>query len=146
VITVRPFKPYHVDLLLAQGVQHSQARAISHLPGSYASVAPQGPPGPAVSAFVGDRVLICGGIIPMAPKRGICWALLSEHAKQHMTWLHYATKRFITLDRWQRLEATVEEGFGAGCRWVELLGFKYEGSMPHYGDDDETHLRYARYG
>jgi hypothetical protein len=142
MIEVRPFKSYHIDLLRAQGVQRSQLRAVSHVPGSFDSV---GLAGPAVSAFDGDYVLLSGGIIPFAPHRGVCWALMSERAACHMTWLHYAVKRFITMQRWQRLEATVEEGFTSGCRWVELLGFKFEGAMPRYGDDGETHLRYGRY-
>jgi hypothetical protein len=143
MIEVRPFRPYHLDVLRAQGVQAAQLRAISHAATSYAGMDVL--PGPSVTAFDGEWVLICGGIIPMAPKRGVCWALMSDRAARHMTWLHYATKRFIDMTPWQRLEATVEDGFAAGCRWLDLLGFRFEGSMPRYGDDGETHLRYGRY-
>jgi hypothetical protein len=144
VIEVRPFKPYHVDLLRAQGVQASQIAEVSIVPGTYANVAQ--PEGPAVSAFAGEQVLLCGGIWTYGRDRGICWALLSQQASKHMQWLHYATKRFITMKHWQRLEATVQKDFREGCRWVELLGFKFEGEMPRYGDNGETHLRYGRYG
>ncbi len=88
--------------------------------------------------------MACGGIINYAPHRGMCWALLSEDARQHMLWLTRATQRFIAIHPWRRLEATVEEQFSAGCKWVEMLGFKFEGRMPQFGDDGETHLRYAR--
>lgn len=141
-MTVEPFKAFHIDLLRAQGVQHAQLREISNVPATYASV----PPGPAVTAFDGDRVVLCGGIAIKAVQRGDCWALLSEHAGAHMAWLHYAVKRFITMQRWQRLEATVEENFDQGCRWVELLGFEFEGRMRSYGLNGETHMRYARVG
>lgn len=137
---VEPFKPYHVDLLRAQGVQSAQLREVSHVPATYASV----PPGPAVTVFSGDYIVLCGGIAIKAPQRGDCWALLSEEAGRHMTWMHYAVKRFISMQRWRRLEATVEENFGQGCRWVELLGFKFEGRMPGYGLNGETHMRYAK--
>jgi hypothetical protein len=38
----------------------------------------------------------------------------------------------------------MREGFGQGCRWVELLGFEFEGRMKGYGLNGETHLRYAK--
>jgi hypothetical protein len=138
-VIVRPFEPFHIDVLKAQGPQLAQ---ISEL-----SIVPQGtvirPHGSAVTAFDGDTILLCGGVIPQF-KNGICWALLSSDAAKHMSALHYATKRFLTIQNWQRLEATVEEGFASGCRWVELLGFKFEGRMPKYGPLGETHLRYGR--
>jgi hypothetical protein len=145
VIEVRPFKPFHVDLLRAQGVQASQLAEVSHVPATYASVA-SSPQGPAATVFDGDHVVLCGGIVIQAPARGECWALLSEDAGRHMRWLHYAAKRFLTMQHWRRLEASVEEGFGPGCRWMELLGFEFEGTMKGYGLNGETHLRYARIG
>jgi hypothetical protein len=135
MIEVRPFKEYHLELLRVQGVQAAQRGSLSYVPG-----------GAGVSAFAGDSILLCGGIAPMRPKVGVCWALLSERAAKHMTWLHYATLRYITMQHWQRLEAVVEQGFGPGCRWVELLGFHNEGPMPNFGESGETYLRYGRYG
>lgn len=137
---IRPFLPYHIDLLRAQGVQGAQLNEVSIVPGGYAIV----PPGIALSAFEEERILICGGIIPLAPSHGVCWALLSMRAGKHMQALHYAVRRLITLEPWRRLEATVEEGFPMGCRWLELLGFVCEGAMPKYGLNGEMHLRYGR--
>jgi hypothetical protein len=137
---IEPFKPVHVHLLKAQGVQGAQLREVSLVPLSYDSV----PPGPALTARQGDRILICGGIVKQTPTRGECWALLSPEAGRHMLELTRAVKRFIEMHPWRRLEATVEEEFGAGCRWVELLGFGFESRLPQYGLDGETHLRYAR--
>lgn len=142
MIEVRPFRPFHVDLLRAQGVQHAQLAEVSLVPATYASIGP--PSGPAVTAFAGTRVLLCGGIQRLLPGSGVCWALMAEDTSAHMRWLHYAVKRFLELERWRRLEATVEDGFEAGCRWVRLLGFTDEGAMPGYGVNGETHRRYAR--
>jgi hypothetical protein len=137
---VEIFQPYHVDLLRAQGVQGAQLNEVSLVPGACANV----PPGPAVSAFDGDRILICGGIAKITNTNGVCWALVAEGAGKHMHALHFAVKRFITLQPWRRLEASVEEGFGAGCRWVELLGFQFEGRMLKYGENGANYLRYAK--
>lgn len=139
---VEPFRTYHIKLLMAQGVQSSQVQQVSHVPATYASV--ERPPGLAMTARDGDRIVLCGGIIPTAVHMGLLWAVLSADAGKHMAWLHRATQRFLDIESRRRIEATVEEGFPAGCRWLELLGFKFEGRMPAYGEDGETHLRYGK--
>ena len=139
---VLPFEPYHIDLLKAQGVQSAQLTEVSIVPATYASIAR--PEGPAVTAFDGDRILICGGIAKLSAVNGICWALMAQDSGRHMMSLHRAVKRFIDIHPWKRLEATVQKGFPAGCRWVELLGFEFEGEMRAYGPDGSTHLRYGR--
>lgn len=138
---VERFRPYHLHLLRAQGVQSVQARELSHVPADCESVDPAGV---ALTALNGDRVLLCGGIIPARPQVGTLWALLSADAGRHMVWLHRATRRVLTLEHWERIEATVEEGFPEGCRWLRLLGFKLEGAMPKYGLNGETHLRFGK--
>ena len=135
---IEPFKPYHVELLKAQGIQGAQLGEISFVP-----QAPPASAGPAITAFDGSVVIACGGIIDLAGM-GMCWALMSDIARLYMTPIHYTTKRLMTLKPWRRLEATVDESFAAGCRWVDLLGFKFEGAMPGYGPKGETHLRYGK--
>lgn len=139
---VQPFRPYHLHLLVAQGVQPSQRQQVSHVPATYASV--EKPAGQALTVLDGENVIMCGGIVPMGPNTGVLWAVLSANAGRHMLWLHRATLRFLDVEPRRRIEATVEEGFPAGCRWLELLGFEFEGRMRGYGDNGETHLRYAR--
>ena len=139
---VEPYRTYHLQLLIAQGVQPSQIQQVSHLPASYASV--ERPPGLAMTARDGDRIVLCGGIIPSGPKVGVLWAVLAASAGNHMVWLHRAVLRFLDIEPMRRVEATVEKGFPAGCRWLELLDFKYEGPLEAYGANGEDHLRYAR--
>lgn len=142
-MNIVPYKPFHVELMRAQGgSQFAQLRELSHLPVGYGKM--PAPNGPAVTAFDGDRVVLCGGIVRCAPGRGDVWALVSEIASSHMTALHYATKRFLEMERWRRLEASVLDGFDQGCRWVRLLGFEYEGTMRGYGLNGETYRRYGR--
>lgn len=134
---VEAFRPFHVDLLRAQGVQQAQLGEISHVPATYETVLP------GLTAREGDRIVMCGGITHYAPQRGICWALVSQDAGRHMLFLTRAVRRFIGTYPWRRLEATVEETFAPGCRWVELLGFEFEGRMRGYGMNGETYLRYG---
>jgi hypothetical protein len=44
----------------------------------------------------------------------------------------------------RRLEATTPVGFVAGCRWLELLGFEPEATMPNFAPDGSGHRLYAR--
>lgn len=141
-LEVTPFQPFHLELLRAQGVQGSQSRVLSHVPAGYASVHKL--PGPAMTAFDGERVILCGGICTIGPKMGVLWALLSARAGNRMLSLHRCVSRFLQTEPLRRLEASVEKGFAPGCRWLDLLGFKYEGDMLAYGDDGETHERWAR--
>lgn len=111
------------------------------MPGSFATL--PAPQGLAVTAFDGSRVIICGGIREDMPKRGTCWALMAADSGDHMLFLHRAVCRFMRLKSWDRLEATVAADFKPACRWVELLGFQFEGRMKRYGLNGEDHLRYA---
>lgn len=138
---VEPFRAQHLQTLIAQGVQSSQLREISHA-STFGGV--ECPLGTSLTARDGNRIILCGGMIPTAPHMGILWAALSADAGQRMLWLHRATLRFLDIKPLRRIEATVEDGFSAGCRWLELLGFEYEGRMRGYGLDGETHLRYGR--
>jgi hypothetical protein len=134
-----PFRLFHVELMRAQGVQGAQLAEVSLIPPEGAHLL-----GPALSAFDGERILICGGIQEIYPQHGVVWGLLAQNAGRYMTAIHYGVSRFIGARAWRRLEASVEKGFAPGCRWLELLGFRFEGEMPAYGMRGETHLRYGR--
>lgn len=137
---VVPFHPSHLKRLKAQGAQAAQVSALADL--DVATLVR--PPGPALTVLASETVLLCGGIVTVDHRRGLLWAVLSEHAGQHMVFLHRGVARFIDSEPLRRLEATVEKGFEPGCRWIRLLGFVYEGDMAGYGDTGETHERYAR--
>jgi hypothetical protein len=141
-LIVEPFRTYQIALLIAQGVQAAQVQQVSHVPASYASVAK--PPGLSMTVRDGEAIVLCGGILPAGPGYGVLWAVLSATAGKHMLFLHRATRRFIDLERWRRLEASVEVGFPAGERWLQLLGFKHEGPLEAFGANGEDHVRYAR--
>jgi hypothetical protein len=136
---VEPFRPYHLDILRAQGVQPAQERQVSLVPHDYASLAM--PAGVALTVRDRDRIVLCGGVIPGL--HGTLWAVLAADAGRHMVAIHKITKRFLETQRMRRIEATVEDGFPAGCRWLELLGFKAEGLMPGFGEAGQTHIRYG---
>ena len=136
------FQPWHLELLKAQGVQGSQAAQLEATPPGYAEFLERS--GPAVTVFDDrDRIVICAGIL-LWGHMGTIWALVTEGAGRHMVRLHRAARRFIDMQRLKRIEASVEEGFTAGSRWLALLGFTCEGRSPGYGPNGEAHLRFGR--
>ena len=139
---VVPYRPVHLEILLAGDLQPAQRRIVSHVPADAARVLKL--PGMALTALEGDHVIMTGGAIPLANRFGVLWAVLSEDAGRYMMRLHRGTQRFIEIGNWRRLEASVEQDFPAGCRWLELLGFTREGPLACYGDDGSDHWRYAK--
>jgi hypothetical protein len=138
-LTIEPFRAIHADLLFAGGVQASQ---VSLSPASGISLA--GLPGCALTARADGRVIMCGGLVPFAPWLGTLWAILSKDAGPHMVTLYKSTLRFLDAQPYRRLEASVPQGFAAGCRFLELLKFSPEGVLEAYDEDGRDHLRYAR--
>lgn len=100
--------------------------------------------GPALTARIEDRILACAGIASPGFGIGTLWACVSEEAGPHFVRLHKCMVRLLDIPRLRRIEASAEADFPQGCRWLELLGFKSEGRLAHYGPNGEDHLRYAR--
>jgi hypothetical protein len=146
MLTVEPFNPQHFERLLARGVQLAQLRQLS--PQTVKAAEMHARLGPAYTALEGDRVIACGGVLTAGSPFGTVWAMLAHDSGRHMLYLARAAGRMLEAvaitQRLRRLEATIEEGFEPGCRLVRLLGFEFEGRMRNYGDNGETHLRYAR--
>lgn len=84
----------------------------------------------------GDEPLLCGGVVPYQGV-GVLWAAVSAHVGARMITLTRMAQRYLALNC-MRVETGVRIGFGPGCRWAELLGFKREGF------DGSDHYRYVR--
>ena len=136
------FQSWHLDLLAAQGVQAAQMGQWAAAPAGYRDWLVKS--GPAVTVFDDhDRIMICGGVM-LWGQMGTAWALCAEGAGRHMIRLHRAARRFLDMQRLRRIEASVEEGFTPGSRWLAMLGFSCEGRSPGYGPSGEAHLRFGR--
>jgi hypothetical protein len=133
----------HLEAALAGSVQPAQRRLVSHVPVTLARLLRL--PGAALTALEGDHVLMTGGLMPTGDQMAVLWAVLADDAGAHMVRLDKAVRRFLAIhERYRRLEASVQQDFPEGCRWLELLGFEREGPLRAYGDDGADHWRYAR--
>lgn len=102
--------------------------------------------GPAFTALHGDQVLACAGTVEIWPGRAMAWALLSELAGRHLLALHRAVAGFLMQAPYRRIEATVDDGFEPGHRWLRLLGFTCEtpAGMPGFTPQGRGAFLYAR--
>lgn len=137
-MVIVPFKPEH---FFRMKLQPAQLNAVGYVSDEYVSALAK--MGPCATALDGDRVIgSCG--IAQTITGGILWAFVSEDAGRYMVKLDRCARRFLSAIPAARIEATVEKGFLPGCRWLDLLGFEFEGVMRKYGPDGKDHLRYAR--
>jgi hypothetical protein len=106
-------------------------------------------PGPGFTMIDGDGTpLGAGGLVPLWHGVAQGWIFASDGLRRHPVVLHRAVARGLAMAEaglgLHRIQITVHENFAASRRWVERLGFRFEGRMPGYGPNRDTYLRYAR--
>jgi hypothetical protein len=100
--------------------------------------------GPAVTAFDGDQIIGCAGVIVQEGGCGTLWAFCAVAARTRIIRMHRGLERLISIVPLRRLEASARVDFAPACRWLELLKFEREGIMRKFGPDGSDHVRYAR--
>lgn len=138
---VEPFEPAHLSMLALQPHQQPM-RAFIQSPGYAEMLATTD----AFTAFVGERAVMCGGVMTIWEGRGTAWALLaSDLGGDVMRRVHYATKRYFDSSTLRRIEATCDVNFQEGHRWLSLLGFTLETPVMHgYRPDGGDESMYVR--
>jgi hypothetical protein len=80
---------------------------------------------------------------------GEFWSVMSEDVRKAPLEFHRLIERLIAAHekvlQLHRTQMTVRLKYDDGKRWAELLGFRAEGVLIHYGPDKESHVMFARY-
>lgn len=100
--------------------------------------------GESYSLLVDGKVIGCGGVYDLSMNRAYAWALVSKDAGKHLLQATKAVKLYLDDKYYRRIETAVMINFGAGHRWVKMLGFEREGTMKKWGDDGNDYDMYAR--
>jgi len=100
------------------------------------------------SMVEGDKVLGCCGVIKMWHGVGTMWMMVSEELKKRPRLL-LTTAREITMliavnHRFHRLELFMNPELKKHIRFIEALGFTFEGRMIKHTVDKKDHLLYAK--
>lgn len=99
----------------------------------------------AFTAIEGDKVYACGGLVEEWQGVARAWMLITGQMDGKFIRVHRAVKS--GLDKYtgfHRIEMSVAKGFTEGCRWAEMLGFKYEGLARKYTAGGHDCHKYAR--
>lgn len=139
---VTAFRAEHLQRLTLQPAQvHLSAELLK--PG-YAAMLTAG--GPCFTAEHDGRVIACAGVVEVWPGRGMAWALVGEGAGRAMLAIHRAVSGFLIQAPYRRIEATVDAGFDAAQRWIEMLGFTCEtpNGMRGFNPDGSDSFLYSR--
>ena len=135
-----PYNPAHLESLLLQPAQAYMRPFFENAEyGKALAIA-----GKSFTAIDGDRVLGCAGLIPYWEGRAEAWALLAKDIKGQFIHIHLAAVRFLDACGFRRVEAHVDADFGCAKKWIEMLGFEFEGPLKAYTPDGRDCLRYAR--
>jgi hypothetical protein len=138
MITAAPFVPQH---LLDMAIQPAQSANLHLLRAEHLEFfAAEG----AWSGMVDGKAVVCGGIIVNPLGIGHLYAFLSPAAGPYMVAITRFGRRLLELQTARRIEASARVDFGAGCRWLKMLGFSLEGTMRKFDPDGSDHFLYAR--
>lgn len=80
----------------------------------------------AKTVTVGERVLFCGGLVPLPGSRAVAWAYFSTVSGSKMLRFVRGIRAFLHATPFRRIEAFVDTEFEAGHRLIRLLGFEVE--------------------
>jgi hypothetical protein len=99
----------------------------------------------AITGFVGETPVFCGGLVEHWPGRYEAWAYMPQISGKHFVAVHRACVRFLELGDEPRIEAAVRADFAQANKWMPLLGFKLETPEPmaRYGVDGAAHYMYS---
>lgn len=138
-VEIVPFQAWHLDWL---NLQASQARLSASLTVQYGRSLEVA--GPCYSAFAGDQVIACAGVVEFWKGRAQVWSLLSDSMPMYKKAIHRAVKCFLKGYRVRRLECVVDPRSEASMRWAKHLGFYVEHPMACYTPDGDDQIMYVR--
>jgi len=102
--------------------------------------------GPAYTMEVDGEIVGCGGIMPLWKGTGEGWIVTSElvpkYKKSVVIAIYYGLMKLMNDLKLERVQTIVLKEHMVSRKWLEWMGFKYEGDMPKY-IGGRTYARYA---
>jgi hypothetical protein len=142
-IHVHAFQADHLDRFVARDksvsleAQKAKIRSLYALGGSEIR-----------TILLGDEVVGVVGVTPYWRGMGEVWTMLSDRIREAPVGFHRAISQLIeelmTSGAYHRIHSFVRWDFDAGLRWIQSLGFWYEGRLSKFGEDRSDHFLFAR--
>jgi hypothetical protein len=137
---IEPFKREHIRPLLEQSINSYAKMDFENGMIEYAEK------NQSFTGKVNGEVMVCGGVIPLWPGRGVLWSVFSEESARFPLTTFNGVKKFVNdqLQRYRRIEVAARCDFLTGRRRIELLGFTLECErMVGYSPDGADCALYA---
>lgn len=131
---IEAFKAEHLSQIEAQPAQVTELQAITPVWREHLAEHPS------FSGYVGAELIACAGVVD----ERYMWAILSRTAARHMLALTRVGRRMLALYPERDIDTHVAQDFGPGCRWLQMLGFRLEHTLPKFGPDGSDHYFYRR--
>lgn len=102
----------------------------------------------AYTLIVDGVPVVCAGILLQDWNNGEAWALFSSSYKQHKLYLYRMIKAALRAAFHEnglvRIQATIDTQYPENVKWIESLGFEYEGRLRKFGMQGQDYLMYSR--
>lgn len=100
------------------------------------------------TALANDGVVCSAGATKVFGGTYEVWAYTSTLIEKYRRPVHEAAKKLLestfSIPSVRRMQASVNSEHPAAVRWIEHLGFEFEGTLKRYGVNGEDFLMYAR--
>jgi hypothetical protein len=122
-----PYEPQHLLMIKPQPSQESLERT----PERAAQLAQY----ESFTGVVGDRVVAIGGLVELNPIRAYLYLIVTDEIQHQWTQLYRVARRLIDLALNDYIRLETLSAFPEADRWLELIGFQFEGVMRRAGPD-----------
>ncbi len=103
--------------------------------------------GPAYTAVLEGKVLVCAGVSILWKGVGEAWLLTHPDIGDYRIWFYRKLKKMFNLIikkyKLHRVQSDVDCNFQESCNMMEHLGFEIESLMQSYGPNKEDFVRYV---
>ncbi|MCS3423443.1 hypothetical protein M2403_002044 [Rahnella sp. BIGb0603] len=87
------------------------------------------------TGVIDGRVVAIGGLVELNPIRAYLYLIVTGDIPHQWTQLYRSARRLINAGLTDYIRLETLSAFPEADRWLELIGFKYEGTMRRAGPD-----------
>ncbi|MBN2323805.1 MAG: hypothetical protein JXQ30_08720 [Spirochaetes bacterium] len=142
-LRIVPFELDHLNQVVFRAVEFGRYEFIENYKETFLK-------GPAYSAFDGESLVFCGGVVIYWKGVGEGWLICNHTIRKYIREVCFYVgeylKKIISEDDLHRVQATVPAQWGQGVRFLERMGFQREGLLRKYSKDAEDYYIYSRVG
>jgi hypothetical protein len=144
-LRIVPFEPAHLQAIEAR---EFEAREMLFLPDMAERVRDYMARGMAYTGFLGDKILMCAGIVVLWRGVGEVWSVTTPLVTKYPLTFHRTMSRVLgllerSMGLW-RIQVAIHANHYVSQRWIERLGFEFESFKPGYGPDGSRYVGFAR--